>query len=223
MLELKKGIDIVVEIGGITSHEATMALFKEKLDEVNLAKIQRINHPEVLLKVANAITMCEPDTVFINTGSKEDRQHIRSMALKKGEEAPLPMPDHTIHFDLKEEQGRIVDRTFYIANEGEDISSLAKQLLRSEALEIVRDQMTGIMHGKTMMVGFYVRGPIGAPVSNPALEITSSTYVSHSAEILYRNAFNDFDKEVGRANHFFTNIHSEGLNRPEDLPDARVM
>ena len=223
MLELKKGIDIVVEIGGITSHEATMALFKEKLDEVNLAKIQRINHPEVLLKVANAIAMCEPDMVFINTGSKEDRQHIRDMALKKGEEAPLPMLDHTIHFDLKEEQGRIVDRTFYIANEGEDISSLAKQLLRSEALEIVRDQMTGIMHGKTMMVGFYMRGPIGAPVSNPALEITSSAYVSHSAEILYRNAFNDFNQEVGRANHFFTNIHSEGLNRPEDLPEARVM
>jgi phosphoenolpyruvate carboxykinase (GTP) len=28
---------------------------------------------------------------------------------------------------------------------------------------------------------------------------------------------------VDRAGHFYTNIHSEGLNRPEDLPDARVL
>jgi len=73
-----------------------------------------------------------------------------------------------------------------------------------------------------MVVGFYMRGPVGSPVSNPALEITSSAYVSHSAEILYRNAYAHFNEEVGRLDHFYTNIHSEGLNRPEDLPSARV-
>jgi len=222
MLEAKKGIDIVVEIGGITSYDAAMKLFKERLDEVHLSRIEQIKHPEVILKIANAIVMCEPDTVFINTGSEDDKQFFRNLALEKGEEAKLPMENHTIHFDLKEEQGRIIDRTFYIVNEGEEASSLALQMLRDEALEVVRKNMTGIMRGKTMIVGFYMRGPVGAPVSNPALEITSSTYVSHSAEILYRNAFSDFDKEVDRLNHFFTNIHSEGLNRPEDLPDARV-
>jgi phosphoenolpyruvate carboxykinase (GTP) len=93
---------------------------------------------------------------------------------------------------------------------------------RAEALEEIRDKMTGIMRGRTMMVGLYIRGPAGAPVSNPALEISSSAYVSHSAEILYRNAYFDFEKEVEKLDHFFTNIHSEGLNRPEDLPNARV-
>jgi phosphoenolpyruvate carboxykinase (GTP) len=82
--------------------------------------------------------------------------------------------------------------------------------------------MSGIMSGMTMIVGFYLRGPVGAPVSNPALEITSSAYVSHSAEILYRNAFEHFDEQVKRLGHFYTNIHSQGLNRPEDLPSARV-
>ena len=222
MLEEKKGIDIVVEIGGITSYDAAMKLFKERLDEVHLSRIEQIKHPEVILKIANAIVMCEPDTVFINTGSEDDKQFFRNLALEKGEEAKLPMENHTIHFDLKEEQGRIIDRTFYIVNEGEEASSLALQMLRDEALEVVRKNLTGIMRGKTMIVGFYMRGPVGAPVSNPALEITSSAYVSHSAEMLYRNAYSDFDKEVDRLNHFFTNIHSEGLNRTEDLPDARV-
>ena len=222
MLEKKKGIDIVTEIGGITTYEAAIKLFKDKLDKENLSRIQKIKHSEVVLKIANAAAMCEPEAVFINTGSEADKQYIRKMALKKGEEAKLPMDKHTIHYDLKDEQGRIIDRTFYITNQGEDVSSLANKMDRAKAIMDIRDKMTGIMHGKTMIVGFYMRGPIGAPASNPALEITSSTYVCHSAEILYRNAYSDFDKEVDRLGHFYTNIHSEGLNRPEDLPNARV-
>ncbi len=222
MLELEKGIDIVQEIGGVTTADAAMDIFKNNLNEENLSKLNNIKNTKVLLKIANAIVMCQPDTVFVNTGSDEDRQHIKELSLKNGEERKLAMKDHTIHFDLKEEQGRIVDRTFYIANEGEKISSLANKMLRAEALEVIKNKLTGIMKGKTMMIGFYMRGPVGAPASNPALEVTSSAYVSHSAEILYRNAYTDFDKEAEKLGHFYANIHSEGLNRSEDLPNARV-
>ncbi|MEE8542156.1 MAG: phosphoenolpyruvate carboxykinase (GTP), partial [Desulfobacterales bacterium] len=168
------------------------------------------------------VAMCEPDTIYINTGSDEDRRFIRDWALKNGEESALPMPGHTIHYDLKEEQARIIDRTLYIANEDEATSSLAKRIERADALIDVGEKMKGVMHGMMMMVGFYIRGPFGAPVSNPALEISSSAYVSHSAEILYRNVYQHFDRAVAQAEHFFTNIHSQGLNRPEDLPHARV-
>jgi len=222
MFQKKKGVDIVVEIGGIKTYEEAAQLFINRLDETNLARIQEINHAEVVIKIANSISMCDPETVFINTGSDSDKAHIREMALRNGEETTLPMENHTIHYDLKDEQGRIIDRTFYITNEGEDISSLANKMDRAKALIDIRDKMTGMMRGKTMIVGFYMRGPVGSPGSNPALEITSSAYVSHSAEILYRNAFSAFDKEVDRLDHFYTNIHSEGLNRTEDLPNARV-
>jgi phosphoenolpyruvate carboxykinase (GTP) len=73
-----------------------------------------------------------------------------------------------------------------------------------------------------LIVGFYSRGPVGAYASIPAIEATTSTYVCHSAELLYRNCFEQFDAEVQRVGHFFTNIHSHGPNRPEDLPNARV-
>lgn len=222
MLQKEQGIDIVKGIGGIKSVEEAMPLLEKKLDKTHLERLLKIKNHDALLKIVNAIAMCDPDSVFINTGSKEDRQFIKELSIKKGEEAPLPMKDHTIHFDLKEEQGRIVDRTFYIANENEDISTLAKKKLRNEALAEVKEKMTGIMKGKLMMVGFYMRGPVGSPVSNPALEITSSAYVSHSAELLYRNVYQNFDEEVERLGHFYANIHSEGLNRPEDLPHARV-
>ncbi len=222
MLEKNKGIDIVTKIGGITTAEAAADIFTKKMEKESIAKIKEVKNPEIILRIANAIAMCEPDSVFVNTGSDADKQVIRNIALEKGEEATLQMPDHTIHYDLKDEQGRIVDRTFYIANEDEAISSLAKKKLRSDALKEIQGIMTGIMRGKTMIVGFYMRGPVGAPVSNPAVEISSSAYVLHSAELLYRNVFKDFQKEVARLGHYFMNIHSEGLNRLEDLPNARV-
>ena len=222
MLQKNKGIDIIVEIGGLKEYQAADKYLESVLTAEHLTRIQKIKNTEVLIKIANAIAMCGPDDIFVNTGSEEDRQFIRELSLEKGEEAPLAMSRHTIHFDLPEEQGRIIDRTYYIANKDEKISSLANRMDRVDAIAEVRDKMVRIMKGKTMIIGFYVRGPIGSPVSNPALEITSSTYVSHSAEILYRNAYHSFDQEVERSGHFFVNVHSEGLNRPEDLPNARV-
>jgi phosphoenolpyruvate carboxykinase (GTP) len=217
-----QGFDIAQKIGGITNFEEALQLCEQKSDAADFEKLRIITNPDVILKIANAIVMCEPDAVFINTGSDDDKQRVRDLALENGEEAELAMPDHTIHYDLKEEQGRIVDRTYYIVNPGEEVSSLANKMERTDAFNLIREGMQGIMHEKTMIVGFYMRGPVGAPVSNPAVEITSSAYVSHSAEILYRNIYADFNAEVERLGHFFCNIHSEGLNRSEDLPHARV-
>ena len=107
-------------------------------------------------------------------------------------------------------------------NPDEKVSTLAKKTLRDEAHEYVKTHMAGIAKGKTLLVGFFSRGPIGAQAAIPALEITTSTYVMHSANILYRNCYDTFDAEVERTGVFFTNVHSEGPNRDEDLPNARV-
>jgi phosphoenolpyruvate carboxykinase (GTP) len=222
MLELKKGVDILAEVGGIGSLDEARTLFQVRCDQENLAKLSRITNEEAILKIANAISMTDPDAVFVNTGSEADVQRVGEMSLEKGEERPLPMKGHTIHFDLAQEQARIIDRTFYIVNEGEEVSVLALSIPRGEACEYIRTYMTGIARGMTLLVGFFSRGPIGAPAAIPALEITTSTYVMHSANILYRNVYHRFDEEVERVGLFFTNVHGEGPNRPEDLPNARV-
>jgi len=222
MLKIKKGIDILSTIGDVFSIEDAIKIFKAKMNNTNFIKIKKISNNEILMKIANAIAMCNPDKVFINDGSKKDRKFIKDLSIQKGEEIALSTKNHTVHYDLKDEQGRIMDRTFYIANKNEEINSLANKKVRKEALKDIKNKMTGIMQGHTMIVGFYIRGPIGAKMSNPAIEITSSAYVSHSADILYRNIFSKFNQEVNRLGHFFTNIHSEGLNRAEDLKNARV-
>lgn len=222
MLKLKEGIDILATIGGVNSLDEAQAVFEARCDQETLDKLSRIKNEEALLKIANAIAMTDPDEVFVNTGSEADERRVRIMSSAKVEERPVAMRDHTLHFDLPHEQARIIDRTFYIVNPDEKTSVLAKSILRDEAHDYVRTHMKGIANRMTLLVGFFNRGPVGAQATIPALEITTSTYVMHSANILYRNVYEQFDEEVGRAGVFFTNVHSEGPNRPEDLPQARV-
>ena len=84
MLEKKKGIDIVSKIGGIDTLDAAMDLFKEKMDQENFSRIQTIKNNEALYKIANAISMCRPDSVFINTGSSADKAFIHILRVNAG-------------------------------------------------------------------------------------------------------------------------------------------
>ncbi len=222
MLQLKKGLNILFELGGIKTRRQANELFAQRLDAANMDKLRQISDQMALLKIANAIALMDPDDVFINSGSPEDVQRIRELSLERGEEQQLTTKGHTVHFDLPQEQARIVDRTYYIVNEGSDVSVMAKQLNREEGFAYIKTHMAGIAKGMTLFVGFYSRGPIGAHAALPALEITTSTYVMHSANILYRNAYEQFDDEVARAGFVLTNLHSQGRNRPQDLVNARV-
>ncbi|MEE4271959.1 MAG: phosphoenolpyruvate carboxykinase (GTP) [Thermoanaerobaculales bacterium] len=222
MLELGKGTEILADLGGIETIEDAWELFRSKMGVTELAKLEKITTDKALLKIANSIAVCRPDRVMINSGSEADLETIRQLSIAKGEERALAMPDHTIHFDLAQEQARIVDRTFYIVNPDEKISVLAKKILRDEAHAYIDEKMAGIMEGKVLLVGFFNRGPAGAPATIPAIEITSSAYVMHSADMLYRNSYDTFDQQVEDTGFFFTNLHSEGPWRVEDLPNARV-
>ena len=134
---IKDCIDIATELGGIKTLAAAWQLLEETMDGVNLEKLKKIHHPDILMKIANAAAICGPVSIFVDTGSEADRQYIRDLALEKGEETALPIDGHTIHYDLKDEQGRIIDRTFYIYNEGEEV----RQRGRSNGIDHIRNPL----------------------------------------------------------------------------------
>ena len=222
MLALRKGIDILSHVGGVKTIEEARAVFDKNMDAANKEKLSKITNEEALLKIANAIALGEPDGVMICTGSEEDLVAIRQLSLDKGEERKLAMDGHTIHFDLPQDQARLINQTFYIVNPDDKMNSLAKSLPREEGLAYVQKYMKGMMKGMKLMVGFYSRGPAGAHAATPAIEMSTSGYVFHSAEMLYRNCYDKFDAEAKRRGVFFTNVHCEGPNRPEDVPNARI-
>ncbi len=222
MLELRKGVDILTEVGGIRGIREAHKVFDAALDDANRAKLRTIRTHDALVRIANAISMCGPARVFVVDGSPADVEACRRDSLETGEECPLAMKDHTLHFDLPEDQGRMVDQTFYIANDDEETSSLGKRMARDEALAYIRATMGAVMTGRTLYVGFYSRGPLGAQAALPALMMSSSAYVMHSANILYRSAFARFDAEAARAGVYFTNVHSQGTGKSEDIHKARI-
>ena len=221
-VELEKGIDIVSDIGGITSVEEAKKLIESKCDDENKKKFSTIKNEKAILKIANAIAMMEPDDVWFNSSSEADLQNSRERAISTGEEAKLAIDNHTIHFDLPEDQGRLVKQTFYIVNPDEDISVLAKKEDRAVSHAYIKETMKGIMKGRTMNICFWSRGPVGAKAAIPAIMITDSLYVVHSGNILYPPCFDSFDAETERAGTFFFNCHSYGQLSSENIHKARI-
>ena len=66
MLELKKGDDILTVIGGISTFTEAKDVIIKKLDETNKTKLLAIKNEDALTKIANAITICSPDSVFFS-------------------------------------------------------------------------------------------------------------------------------------------------------------
>ncbi|MCK5581615.1 MAG: phosphoenolpyruvate carboxykinase (GTP) [Candidatus Omnitrophica bacterium] len=192
------------------SDSKNLTLIRSKCDEANQAKIKEVANEELLAKIANRIELCNPKDVWIHTGSAEDCAYVKKMAIEVGEEQPLAMEGHTIHFDPPTEQGRVVKQTYAIADEGEYVSSLANAMPRAEADDLIAESMENIMDGKTMIVGFYIRGPIGAPTSYASLTISDTWYLAHQQDNLYRCNIVDFEKQVELIGLFFTNTHGKG-------------
>jgi phosphoenolpyruvate carboxykinase (GTP) len=221
-LELNKGADILADLGGLSGFAEARKLLEARTDPANFRKLDAIKNKDVLIRIANAVALMEPSTLWVNTGSPEDMAHAREMAIETGEEFPLKLEGHTCHFDLPEDQGRMVDKTFYIVNEGEEVSASANRMIRREALSYIDSYFRGIMKGKPMLLSFWNRGPVGAQAAIPAIMISDSWYVVHAGNLLYPSDYRAFDAEVARAGLFFTNTHSMGRFSSEDIPKARI-
>ncbi|MBG0779774.1 MAG: hypothetical protein H0S81_07590, partial [Desulfotignum balticum] len=62
-------MDILNELGKIGSAKQALAVFEKQMDTAQLGRISSISHPEILKRIANAVVICNPDKIFINTGS----------------------------------------------------------------------------------------------------------------------------------------------------------
>ncbi len=171
-------------------------------------RLSRVCHERTVRFVLDAVSLCRPDDVFVCTGSEEDLEHVRRMALQTGEEKPLAIDGHTYHFDGPKDQGRDRKATKFLVPAGEHLSSALNQVDREKGLEEVRAELAGSMRGRTMIVLFLTLGPSGSVFSIPCVECTDSWYVAHSVNLLYRQGYADFVKGV-EGDVFYT-LHSCG-------------
>lgn len=184
-------------------------LLKEKLTAENYDRLVALANPKLHEFVADAIELTSPASVFICTGSAEDVAYIRGLAIKAGEETPLDIPGHTVHFDGYHDQARDKARTKYLLPAGSDLGASLNSIEKKAGVEEVRSFLKDSMVGREMLVCFWCLGPTDSDFSIPSVQITDSPYVAHSESILFRPGYEQF-KKIGASPDFFRFIHSEG-------------
>lgn len=185
------------------------ATLTKSLDAKNLDRLMALPNAKLHEFIADAIELCQPDSVWVSTDSDEDIAYTRQMASQLREENPLAIPGHTIHFDGMEDQGRDREVTKYLVPKGESLSTALNQIEREEGLAEVRGVMKGSMKGRIMVVRFMALGPNNSDFSIPCVECTDSFYVSHALNLLYRPGYEEF-KRLGAKAQFFATMHSSG-------------
>ncbi|MFH2069312.1 MAG: phosphoenolpyruvate carboxykinase (GTP) [Candidatus Omnitrophota bacterium] len=180
-----------------------------KMDDNNYRKLASIDNARLHAFVADAVALCEPDSVWISTDSVEDVAYTRRMAVQQKEEIPLKAEGHTVHFDGMKDQGRDREVTKYLVSKTDTLSKALNQIEREEGLKEVRALLKGVMKGRTMSVRFMTLGPNNSEFSIPCVECTDSFYVSHSLNLLYRLGYEEF-KRLGSKAQFFSTLHSGG-------------
>ncbi|MGM0445963.1 MAG: phosphoenolpyruvate carboxykinase (GTP) [Bacillota bacterium] len=179
------------------------------LSNKNINKLEKLNNDKVEKLLEFAVDLCKPKKVSIINDSKEDIKYVRELALKNKEEKPLDMDGHTYHFDGYNDQARDKKNTRYLVEEDFDLGLDINTVDREKGLEEIFSYLDGSMEGKEMLVRFFSLGPNKSDFNIPAMQITDSSYVAHSEDILYRQGFEDFVKLNGSEEFFFF-LHSAG-------------
>ncbi|MGD0786318.1 MAG: phosphoenolpyruvate carboxykinase (GTP) [Sedimentisphaerales bacterium] len=189
--------------------ENAKQFLQEKLDKDNFSKLSAIANDKLYQFIADAVELTKPAKVFVSTDKPEDIEYTRKQAVATGEEKPLKIKGHTIHFDGMQDQGRDREVTKYLVPKNETLSKALNQIEREEGLKEVRGLLDGSMKGRTMSVRFMTLGPNNSEFSIPCVECTDSFYVSHSMNLLYRLGYEEF-KRLGAKAKFFATLHSCG-------------
>ncbi|AIF68938.1 phosphoenolpyruvate carboxykinase [Palaeococcus pacificus DY20341] len=181
---------------------------EKRLEKEQFEKIREIDNPELHEFLAKYIEHLNPDRVFVATDSPEDEEYIKRKAIEYGEEMPLEVDGHTVHYDGYYDQARDKARTKILVPKGMEIPFI-NTLDREEGLKEIHEIMKDIMKGKELFVCFFTLGPQNSIFTIPAVQLTDSAYVAHSEFILYRKGYEEF-KRLGRQARFLKFVHSAG-------------
>jgi phosphoenolpyruvate carboxykinase (GTP) len=182
---------------------------KRRLSPKDFSRLAAIDNEGVLKFVAEFVRLCDPASVYVSAGTAEDIGFVRHAAIADGEESPLATEGHTAHFESYHDQGRDREHTQILIPGGANLGPGIRTGDRQERLAEIRSLLKEMMAGRRAYVSFYCLGPAGSVFSVPCVQITDSSYVAHSEDILYRQGYQEFIREGAGARPFMF-VHSEG-------------
>ena len=191
----------------------------------NLRKLEALSNTHVIEQVERFVELCKPSKVTVITDDPEEVAYVRRLALDTGEEARLEVEGHTIHYDGFYDQARDKVHTAVLLPEGQRLSRGIVSVEREAGLREILRLMDRCMKGKECLVRFFSLGPTESRFSLCALQLTDSTYVAHSEDLLYRSGYEQF-KRLNGSPDFFTFVHSAGeldeRNTTKNVEERRI-
>ncbi len=184
-----------------------VSILKEKCKDSHFEKLVCLNNSELLGFIAKYTRICNPESVFVRTDSGKDSAYIRKRAVELGEETLLKKRGHTVHFDGMHDQARDKKNTKFLLAQGMNLGREINSVAEEEGAEEIHCLLENIMAGKEMFILFMCLGPVDSQFSIYAVQLTDSSYVAHSEDILFRPAYEIFRK--GNID-CFKYVHSAG-------------
>lgn len=191
-----------------------MNILKEKLSDEDYQKLIRIDNSRLHDFIAHYVKLCNPEKIFVCTDSEDDLKYIRESALRNKEESKLASEGHTVHFDGYYDQARDKQKTKFLLPDGVDLGPEINSIERNEGLLEIQTILKNIMNSHEVYVKFFCLGPLNSEFSIPCVQLTDSSYVAHSEDLLYRQGYQEFIR-LGKNAQFFKFVHSQG-----ELADA---
>ena len=189
--------------------ENTEKILRKRLSDVDYQKLVKIDNPQLHQFIAKYLETCNPEKVFICNDSPEDQDYIRQAAVKNKEEIKLAMEGHTVHYDGYFDQARDKKRTKFLVSKGVDLGPNINAIDKDEGIKEIHHIAKDIMQGHELYIRFFTLGPSNSTFSIPCVQLTDSSYVSHSEHLLYRPGYDEFIRQ-GKDARFFKFVHSEG-------------
>jgi len=193
----------------MTSDARAIELLRSKMSPEHWRKLTALDNRKLLAFIADAVALCEPDSVYVCDDSDEDAEYVRRRAVELGEEKPLALDGHTIHFDGVDDQARDKEHTCFLLPKGETLGGTINFIDRDKGLAEIRGYLRGAMRGKQAIVKMFCEAPVGGPFAIPCVQISDSCYVVHSEDILYRRGYQQF-LQMQNKDDFFAFLHSAG-------------
>ncbi|TET43095.1 phosphoenolpyruvate carboxykinase (GTP) [Candidatus Aerophobetes bacterium] len=189
--------------------QETIHILKNRLNQENYQKLMRIHNPKLHQFIASYLDLCNPVKVFVCTDSAKDIQYMREAAVTNREEAELAIRGHTVHFDGYYDQARDKEKTRLLVPRGVSLGPVINAMDRGEGIKEIRAILKNIMDGRELYVKFFCLGPTNSEFTILCVQLTDSSYVAHSEDLLYRQGYGEFLR-LGNYERFFKIVHSQG-------------